>query len=57
MTTLTMLKLALAIAGIAVWLYGVRADSATLRWTGTALLAVAVALRLLARRPRDGAPR
>lgn len=54
MTPLTVAKLALAIAGIAVWSVGFRVDSAGIRWAGTALLGIAVALRLLARRPRGG---
>ncbi len=49
MTPLTIAKIGLAIAGVAVWAYGVRANDATLRWIGIALLGAAVALRLASR--------
>ncbi len=43
----TVAKLALAVAGVAVFLFGVRADSSVLRWIGTGLVAVAWLLRFV----------
>lgn len=43
-------KLVITAAGIAVFLAGVRADSALLRWIGIVLVAVALVLRFLGRR-------
>lgn len=40
-------KLVITVAGIAVFLTGVRADSALLRWIGIGLVAVAFLLRFL----------
>lgn len=45
MTWLTHLKLGMAVAGIVLWGYGVRADQATLRWTGIGFLATSAVLR------------
>lgn len=50
MTPLTVLKLTLAVAGIALFGYGVRVDSATIRWVGVGFVAVAALLRFV--RPR-----
>jgi hypothetical protein len=44
-SVLTQLKLGLAVAGLILWGYGVRADANSLRWSGIALLAAAAALR------------
>lgn len=43
-------KLVITVAGIAVFLTGVRADSSLLRWIGIGLVTVAFVLRFLGRR-------
>lgn len=53
MTSLTRIKLALAIAGIAMWAYGARVGDGRLQWGGIVLVAVALALRFV--RPKPGA--
>jgi hypothetical protein len=50
---LTIAKLALAVAGVVIWLYGNRTGQATLNYIGIGLLAVAVILRFVSRRRRD----
>jgi hypothetical protein len=45
MSALSQLKLGLALAGVLVFGYGVRADINWLRWAGIGFLAVAAALR------------
>jgi hypothetical protein len=50
MTALTRAKLALALVGLILWGYGVRAESVALRWTGIGFLALAVLLRFWPRR-------
>jgi hypothetical protein len=47
MSALTQLKLGLAVAGLMLWGYGVRADVNSLRWTGIAFLAAAAVLRFI----------
>jgi hypothetical protein len=49
-------KAAFALAGALLFGVGVRADEATLRWAGIALIAVALALRWRPRPPSDDAP-
>lgn len=52
-------KLALALAGIVVFLFGINSGSDLLRWTGTALVVVAWLLRFVDRpasRSRRGPP-
>ena len=49
-------KLVITAAGIAVFLTGVRADSALLRWIGIVLVAVAFLLRFLGRRAKPQKP-
>ena len=49
-------KLVITVAGIAVSLTGVRADSSLLRWIGIGLVAVAFLLRFLGRRARPEKP-
>jgi hypothetical protein len=51
MSWLTQLKLGLALAGLILFGYGVRADSNGLRWVGIAFLAAAAALRFVGPRP------
>ena len=50
MTQLTRTKLLVAVAGAAVWVWGVRSGDERLRWAGIALLVLAFLLRLLNRR-------
>ena len=50
MTTLTRIKLILALIGIATWGYGVRIDHRPVQWVGVALLAIALLLRFMFRR-------
>ena len=50
MTTVNQLKIALALVGVLVWGYGVRADLSAVRWVGIALLAIAAVLRFWGRR-------
>ena len=50
MTQLTLAKLLIAVVGLLVFGYGIRAESAGIRWAGIALVAVAVAMRFLGRR-------
>ena len=54
MTPLTTLKITLAVVGVMVFGYGVRADSTGIRWAGIALVAAAVVLRFV---PGDRTPR
>ena len=49
------MKIALAVAGLLAFGYGVRVDSATIRWMGIAFVAAAAILRFV--RPRTGGPR
>ncbi|MHB1311451.1 MAG: hypothetical protein ACYC3L_05485 [Gemmatimonadaceae bacterium] len=56
MTNRTTIKLSLALAGIALFGAGIRWDNQTLRWAGTAVVAVAALLRFWkGRTPRGGA--
>lgn len=45
MSALSQLKLGLALAGLIIWGYGVRADINWLRWIGIGFLAAAAVLR------------
>lgn len=49
MTPVSAAKLALALAGIVVFLLGINSGSDLLRWTGTALVVVAWLLRFVDR--------
>jgi hypothetical protein len=44
-------RLLVALAGFVVFGYGIRAESAQIRWAGIALVAGAVAMRFLGRPP------
>jgi len=57
MSTLTQLKLGLAVAGLILWGYGVRADASSLRWTGIVFLAAAAILRFVGPRSSRRPPR
>jgi Zn-dependent membrane protease YugP len=54
MTPVTVAKLTLALAGLLVFGYGVRADLPVIRWIGVGLVAVAVLLRFVPTRPPNG---
>jgi hypothetical protein len=57
-TPISIAKLALTLAGIVVFLLGIQAGNAMLRWTGIGLVAMAFLLRFADRpgaRPRHGA--
>ncbi|HET7458726.1 MAG TPA: hypothetical protein VFJ74_13850 [Gemmatimonadaceae bacterium] len=47
MSPLTVVKIALAVAGVAFFGYGVRVDSTTARWVGIGFVAVAAVLRFV----------
>ena len=47
MSALTQLKVGLALAGLVLWGYGVRAEVNWLRWTGIGFLAAAAVLRFV----------
>lgn len=49
MSTVSVAKLVLALAGIVVFLLGIRSGDALLRWTGTALVVIAWLLRFVDR--------
>lgn len=53
MNPLSHVKLALAVIGLILFGYGVRADHDGLRWGGIGFLAAAVLLRFIGRRRRD----
>lgn len=51
MTTVTWVRFGVAVIGMLVWANGYRIDDATVRWAGIVLLAAAVLLRFMPRRP------
>lgn len=56
MTSLSWIKVAIAVIGIAIWSFGYRQDDATIRWVGIAVLAAAALLRFYPSRPGRGGP-
>lgn len=54
MTRYTRIKLALAVIGMIVLIWGIRVDDPNVRWMGIAVLVVSVAMRFLPRRLRSG---
>lgn len=48
LTPLTMVKLALAVAGLLIFGYGIRSDQPLVRWVGLAVVGVAFLLRFVA---------
>lgn len=48
------MRLVVAAVGVAIWVYGYRVDSNQIRWTGIAILAVAVFLRFATPRKPTG---
>ena len=55
MSHLTRAKIALALIGVILFGYGVRAEDDRLRWMGVAFLAISVILRWWRREPRPPA--
>jgi hypothetical protein len=56
MSGLTQVKLGLAIAGLILWGYGVRAEIEWMRWTGIAFLAAAAISRFFGPRSSRRSP-
>ena len=54
MTRYTQLKIALAVIGLAVLIWGIRVDDPYVRWIGMAFLLASVLLRFLPKRLREG---
>ena len=54
MTRFTQLKLAFAVIGLIVWVWGQRVDDPAIRWVGIAFLAASVLMRFLPKRLRSG---
>jgi hypothetical protein len=54
MKPLTLAKVVLAIAGLAVFAFGVRPDNPGVRFVGIGLVAVAFLLRFVKDKPADG---
>ena len=52
MSTLSWVKIAVAVLGITIWAFGYRYDDSTLRWIGIAVLAAAALMRFYRPRPR-----
>lgn len=52
MTRYLQIKLALSLIGMIVLIWGMRVDDPGIRWTGIAVLAASVAMRLLPKRLR-----
>lgn len=52
MSRYTQLKLAFAVIGLAIWLWGQRVDDPNLRWLGIGFLAASVLMRFLPKRLR-----
>ena len=53
MDRLAVLKIALALAGVGIFGYGVQSEDATVRWVGIACVVAAFLLRFLKKRPVD----
>lgn len=53
MSRLLLARIAVGVAGLLVFGYGVRAEADEVRWAGIALLAIAAAMRLI-KPARDG---
>ena len=52
MSQLSTAKLALAIAGVLIWGYGIRTAQEPLKYFGIALLVISIVIRFLGRRDR-----
>jgi hypothetical protein len=55
MTRSAQVKLALTVAGLAVWAVGAKTDNGTIRWVGIAFIAFAFLLRFF-RRAENSSP-
>jgi hypothetical protein len=53
MDRITVLKIALALAGVGIFAFGVRSDDAIVRWVGIACVVAAFLLRFLKKRVPD----
>ena len=53
MTTTVRIKLALAVVGVLIWVWGTRVGDGRIQWLGIGFLAAAVLMRFL-RRPPSG---
>ena len=53
MDRVTVLKIALALAGVGLFAYGVRADDSIVRWVGIACVVAAFLLRFFKKRVPD----
>lgn len=56
MTTLSWIKVAIAVLGITIWSFGYQRDDSTLRWIGIAVIAAAALLRFYKPTRRNGGP-
>ena len=56
MDRITLLKVAFALAGIAIFVYGVRTEDNTVRWVGIAFVIAAFLLRFVKKRVPDEEP-
>ena len=55
MDRITVLKIAFALAGVAIFVFGVRTDEAIVRWVGIAFVVAAFLLRFFKKRvPEEG---
>ena len=52
MSTITWVKLAIAVVGITIWAYGFRQEDSVIRWIGIAVIAMAALMRFYRPRPR-----
>jgi hypothetical protein len=56
MDRVTVLKVACALAGLAIFAYGVRSEDNVVRWVGIVFVIVAFLLRFLKKRAPDESP-
>ena len=52
MSTITWVKLAVAVLGITIWAYGFSQDDSVIRWIGIAVIAIAALMRFYRPGPR-----
>ena len=56
MDRLNVVKIAFALAGVAIFAYGVRSEDAVVRWIGIAFVVAAFLLRFVKKRVPDNSP-
>jgi len=56
MDRLNVVKIAFALAGVAIFAYGVRSEDAVVRWVGIAFVVAAFLLRFVKKRVPDNPP-